>query len=35
MFECFFTEEVFKPKDVDLDNGELDEVEKELEAFKR
>jgi hypothetical protein len=23
------------PKDIDLDNGELDEFEKELEAFKR
>ncbi|KAI1303190.1 Uncharacterized protein HDE_02338 [Halotydeus destructor] len=28
-------DEVFMPKDVDLENGEMDEFEKELEAFKR
>jgi hypothetical protein len=29
------TDEVFMPKDIDLDNGELDDFEKELEEFKR
>ncbi|XP_023213677.1 uncharacterized protein LOC111616502 isoform X1 [Centruroides sculpturatus] len=28
-------DDVFLPKDIDLENGELDELEKELEAFKR
>uniref|UniRef100_T1J0Y6 Ubiquitin-like domain-containing CTD phosphatase 1 n=1 Tax=Strigamia maritima TaxID=126957 RepID=T1J0Y6_STRMM len=28
-------DEVFVPRDIDLDNGELDESERELEAFKR
>ena len=28
-------EEVFKPKDVNLETNDLDDVEKELEAFKR
>lgn len=31
-----FTEEsVFAPKDIDLENGEMDDAERELEAFKR
>lgn len=33
--EVVSPDEVFKPKDVNLENGELDPVEKELEAFKR
>jgi len=33
--ETLSPDEVFMPKDIDLDNGELDEFEKELEAFKR
>jgi hypothetical protein len=33
--EVLSPDEVFKPKDVSLENGELDPVEKELEAFKR
>ncbi|CAG2109826.1 unnamed protein product [Medioppia subpectinata] len=33
--EALSPDEVFMPKDIDLDNGELDEFEKELEAFKR
>lgn len=28
-------DEVFLPKDIDLENGELDELEREVEAFKR
>lgn len=32
---CFLLDDVFMPKDIDLDNGELDEFEKELEEFKR
>ncbi|GAB6025440.1 hypothetical protein CHUAL_011185 [Chamberlinius hualienensis] len=28
-------DEVFIPRDIDLDNGELDETERELEEFKR
>lgn len=28
-------EDVFKPKDIDLENGDMDELERELEAFKR
>lgn len=31
----FRSDEVFRPKDVNLENGDLDEFEKELEAFKR
>lgn len=31
----FIADEVFMPKDIDLENGEMDEFEKELEAFKR
>lgn len=32
----FFVDEIFLPKsESDLENGELDETEKELEAFKR
>jgi hypothetical protein len=31
-----FSDEIFMPKsDGDIDNGEMDEVEKELEEFKR
>lgn len=31
-----FTEDsVFAPKDIDLENGEMDDAERELEAFKR
>lgn len=26
---------VFAPKDIDLDDGEMDDAERELEAFKR
>lgn len=28
-------DDVFLPKDIDLENGDLDELEKEVEAFKR
>ncbi|KAI5741616.1 hypothetical protein M8J76_015380 [Diaphorina citri] len=28
-------ESVFAPKDIDLDNGDIDDAERELEAFKR
>uniref|UniRef100_A0A1E1XDR9 FAM193 C-terminal domain-containing protein n=1 Tax=Amblyomma aureolatum TaxID=187763 RepID=A0A1E1XDR9_9ACAR len=28
-------DEVFLPKDIDLENGDLDELEREVEAFKR
>jgi len=28
-------EEVFRPKDIDLNSAELDEVDKEVERFKR
>ncbi|XP_064466285.1 protein FAM193A-like [Ornithodoros turicata] len=28
-------DDVFLPKDIDLENGELDELEREVEAFKR
>nr|CAD7571009.1 unnamed protein product [Timema californicum] len=28
-------ESVFAPKDIDLDNGDIDDDERELEAFKR
>lgn len=32
----YIKDEVFLPKsDIDLENGELDEIEKEVEAFKR
>ncbi|XP_047365465.1 uncharacterized protein LOC124955293 [Vespa velutina] len=31
----FFTESVFTPKDIDLEDGEMDDAERELEAFKR
>lgn len=30
-----FTESVFTPKDIDLEDGEMDDAERELEAFKR
>lgn len=30
-----FTESVFQPKDIDLENGDIDDDERELEAFKR
>jgi hypothetical protein len=33
--EALSPDDVFLPKDIDLENGELDEFEKELEAFKR
>ncbi|NEU34442.1 hypothetical protein GN156_27715, partial [bacterium LRH843] len=26
---------VFAPKDIDLENGDIDDAERELEAFKR
>ena len=26
---------MFAPKDIDLDNGEIDDDEREIEAFKR
>ena len=26
---------IFEPKDIDLENGDMDEDEKEIEAFKR
>lgn len=29
------TEDIFEPRDIDLDDDGLDEFEKELEAFKR
>ncbi|EEC02981.1 hypothetical protein IscW_ISCW017197, partial [Ixodes scapularis] len=28
-------DDVFLPKDIDLENGDLDELEREVEAFKR
>ncbi|KAI4503097.1 hypothetical protein M0802_002141 [Mischocyttarus mexicanus] len=31
----FFAESVFTPKDIDLEDGEMDDAERELEAFKR
>jgi hypothetical protein len=31
----FFPESVFTPKDIDLEDGEMDDAERELEAFKR
>lgn len=30
-----FAESVFEPKDIDLEDGEMDDDERELEAFKR
>ena len=33
-FFCI-TDSVFAPKDIDLDNGEIDDDEREIEAFKR
>lgn len=30
-----FAESVFTPKDIDLEDGEMDDAERELEAFKR
>lgn len=30
-----FPESVFTPKDIDLEDGEMDDAERELEAFKR
>ena len=30
-----FADSVFAPKDIDLDNGDIDDDERELEAFKR
>lgn len=30
-----FADNVFAPKDIDLDDGEIDADERELEAFKR
>lgn len=35
---CFYlllSESVFQPKDIDLENGDIDDDERELEAFKR
>lgn len=31
----FSAESVFTPKDIDLEDGEMDDAERELEAFKR
>lgn len=30
-----FLENVFKPKDIDLEDGDMDDDEREVEAFKR
>ena len=30
-----FTDSIFEPKDIDLENGDMDDDEKEIEAFKR
>ena len=30
-----FTDSIFEPKDIDLDNGDIDDDEREIEAFKR
>ena len=30
-----FSDSIFAPKDIDLENGEIDDDEKEIEAFKR
>lgn len=36
MSNLHFSDEIFMPKaDGEIDNGEMDEVEKELEEFKR
>lgn len=36
MSNLHITDEIFMPKaDGEIDNGEMDEVEKELEEFKR
>ena len=29
------TDSIFEPKDIDLENGDMDDDEKEIEAFKR
>ena len=31
----WIAESVFAPKDIDLENGDIDDDERELEAFKR
>lgn len=36
MAECYFvSDDVFLPKDIDLDSTEMDETEREVEYFKR
>lgn len=32
---CFVLDDVFLPKDIDLDSTEMDETEREVEYFKR
>jgi len=32
---CFVSDDVFLPKDIDLDSTEIDETEREVEYFKR
>lgn len=36
MYVCYFVlDDVFLPKDIDLDSTEMDETEREVEYFKR
>lgn len=35
IFQFDQSESVFTPKDIDLEDGEMDDAERELEAFKR
>ena len=34
-FFFHFADDVFLPKDIDLDSGDMDETEREVEYFKR
>ena len=34
-FVLRLTDSIFEPKDIDLENGDMDDDEKEIEAFKR
>ena len=34
-FSCSILDSVFAPKDIDLENGDMDDDEREIEAFKR
>lgn len=35
IIRCFVLDDVFLPKDIDLDSTEMDETEREVEYFKR